>query len=144
MKHQLFLGAAITSLLLLGSACTEAPAETEADGGDGGSVDGSGGSGADDTSGGGGEGGQGAGGQGGQGGAAVADNGWVFTMSNAADNELIVFERAEDGSLTERDRLPTGGAGSESGLGSQGALHSRQVRRTRRWASTHCRAVAAR
>jgi 6-phosphogluconolactonase (cycloisomerase 2 family) len=44
-------------------------------------------------------------------------------MSNAPEaNEIIVFERAADGSLSARESVPTGGAGSGDGLGSQGAL----------------------
>ena len=67
--------------------------------------------------------GQGGDGQGGDGGAPVAETAYVFTMSNAADiNELLVFERGDDGGLTELESLPTGGLGSGDGLGSQGAL----------------------
>ncbi len=47
----------------------------------------------------------------------------VYVMNNAADgNAVLVFERADDGTLTEVDAYPTGGLGTGGGLGSQGAL----------------------
>jgi len=52
-----------------------------------------------------------------------ASQGWVFTMSNdEAGNELIIYEREDDGGLLEVASLPTGGLGSSNGLGSQGAI----------------------
>jgi 6-phosphogluconolactonase (cycloisomerase 2 family) len=49
--------------------------------------------------------------------------GAVYTMSNsAAGNEIIVFHRAPDGSLSEGDTFPTGGMGTGAGLGNQGGL----------------------
>lgn len=50
-------------------------------------------------------------------------SGKVFTATNTpAGNELVVLGRAADGSLTLVDRLPTQGAGTGAGLGSQGAV----------------------
>lgn len=50
-------------------------------------------------------------------------SGAVYTLSNAASgNEVIVFDRARDGSLSLRDSYATDGLGSGGGLGSQGAV----------------------
>ncbi|WP_306600474.1 beta-propeller fold lactonase family protein [Geothrix sp. 21YS21S-2] len=50
-------------------------------------------------------------------------SGQVFTSSNAqAGNELLVYSRNHDGTLTFKSHLPTGGQGSGAGLGSQGAV----------------------
>lgn len=50
-------------------------------------------------------------------------SGMVFTSSNAqAGNELLVYARGRDGTLTLRARAATGGQGSGAGLGSQGAV----------------------
>lgn len=50
-------------------------------------------------------------------------SGMVFTSSNAqADNELLVYARGKDGSLSLHTRASTGGQGSGAGLGSQGAV----------------------
>ncbi len=47
----------------------------------------------------------------------------VYTLSNdATTNAVVVYERAADGTLTPRDSYPTGGRGTASGLGNQGAL----------------------
>lgn len=55
--------------------------------------------------------------------AAGPDTGYVFTLTNAASgNGVAMFQRAEDGSLTAAGVLPTGGLGTGSGLGSQGAV----------------------
>ena len=55
--------------------------------------------------------------------AGAAEAGAVFTMSNAADaNEVVVFARADDGTLSHAANYATGGAGSGAGLGSQGAV----------------------
>lgn len=49
--------------------------------------------------------------------------GAVYLMSNAAGpNEVLVFRRGADGSLTADDPAPTGGDGAGMGLGNQGAL----------------------
>lgn len=49
--------------------------------------------------------------------------GAVYTLSNAANgNELLVFARAADGSLSPAGAVPTGGLGTGAGLGSQGAV----------------------
>lgn len=49
--------------------------------------------------------------------------GHVFTMTNSAGgNEILVFERMSDGTLTPAGAVATGGLGSGAGLGSQGAL----------------------
>lgn len=47
----------------------------------------------------------------------------VYTLSNAAaGNAVLVYSRAAGGSLTARGSVPTGGLGTGSGLGSQGAV----------------------
>jgi 6-phosphogluconolactonase len=47
----------------------------------------------------------------------------AYTLTNAAaGNEVQVFDRARDGSLTADGAFATGGSGSGSGLGSQSAL----------------------
>jgi 6-phosphogluconolactonase len=47
----------------------------------------------------------------------------VYVLTNqAAGNEVAVFDRAGDGTLTPAGSVPTGGLGSGAGLGSQGAL----------------------
>src|SRR5262249_26363716 len=52
--------------------------------------------------------------------------GAVFVMTNATDsNEIISYQRADDGSLRQRHRFATGGRGSggtTDPLGSQGSL----------------------
>lgn len=49
--------------------------------------------------------------------------GTVYAMTNAADgNRVVVFDRADDGSLRRVGSFSTGGTGSGGGLGSQGAL----------------------
>ncbi|HEV2126837.1 MAG TPA: beta-propeller fold lactonase family protein, partial [Chloroflexota bacterium] len=59
------------------------------------------------------------------GGAALAqgNSGAVYTLTNnAAGNEVAVFSRMADGSLTRTASVSTGGLGSGDGLGSQGAI----------------------
>lgn len=54
-------------------------------------------------------------------GTANLERGAVFTTSNAAGgNQVVVFSRAADGTLSPAGSFATGGSGS--GLGSQGAL----------------------
>ncbi len=54
--------------------------------------------------------------------AVANDGGAVFTLSNAADgNDVLVYERSGDGTLTHVDTVATGGNGSGDGLGSQGS-----------------------
>jgi 6-phosphogluconolactonase len=49
--------------------------------------------------------------------------GFVFTLSNAAEgNEVVVFARDSDGRLEEAGTWPTAGLGSGDALGSQGAV----------------------
>ena len=51
----------------------------------------------------------------------------VYTITNdPAGNEVAVYERATDGSLTFMASYPTGGLGSGAGLGSQGAVVLRE------------------
>lgn len=55
--------------------------------------------------------------------AAVLKPGTVFVMTNdAAGNAVQTYARAADGTLSPADSYPTGGLGTGSGLGSQGAL----------------------
>ncbi|MGH9886289.1 MAG: lactonase family protein [bacterium] len=49
--------------------------------------------------------------------------GQVFTMSNAAvGNAVLAFARSADGSLRSVGSFPTGGNGTDAGLGNQGGL----------------------
>lgn len=116
MNRQHFLTAALTSLTILsGCIVSEADPSDPSPGGSGGEApSGGGGEGGEETTGGGGE---------GAGGGQPAEMGYVFSMSNAPEgNELLVFERDDDGALTSVESLPTGGMGSGAGLGSQGAI----------------------
>ncbi len=55
--------------------------------------------------------------------ASRGHDGHVFAISNdPAGNALLVFDRAADGTLTAAPSVPTGGTGTGSGLGSQGAV----------------------
>lgn len=55
--------------------------------------------------------------------AQGASAGAVYTMTNSAEgNEVVVFRRADNGSLSIQDSYPTDGLGSGAGLGSQGAV----------------------
>jgi 6-phosphogluconolactonase len=55
--------------------------------------------------------------------AARNQPGAVFTLSNAASgNSVLVYNRSASGALSFRRAYPTGGLGSGSGLGSQGAV----------------------
>ena len=49
--------------------------------------------------------------------------GAVYALTNApTGNEVVVWDRADDGSLTPAGSYATGGLGSGAGLGSQGAI----------------------
>ncbi len=49
--------------------------------------------------------------------------GWVFTETNdSAGNNVLVFERAGDGSLTARASVSTNGLGGTTSLGSEGSV----------------------
>jgi 6-phosphogluconolactonase len=53
----------------------------------------------------------------------VGGRGAVYAMTNdAAGNEVVVFDRSQNGSLTLVGSVGTGGLGTGAGLGSQGAL----------------------
>ncbi|MCI0445168.1 lactonase family protein [bacterium] len=55
--------------------------------------------------------------------ASLFAQGAVYTMSNAVSgNEILVFSRAADGTLTPAGSFPTGGLGTGSGLGNQGGV----------------------
>ncbi len=60
------------------------------------------------------------------GGSASAENGnagVVYTESNASSgNAVLIYQRAADGTLAANGSISTGGLGTGSGLGSQGAL----------------------
>jgi 6-phosphogluconolactonase len=66
----------------------------------------------------------GSGGEGGSGAPEPSVANAVYVMTNAlAANEILGFERADDGSLTPmQDGYPTAGVGTGKGLGEQGAL----------------------
>jgi 6-phosphogluconolactonase len=57
--------------------------------------------------------------------ASSSDNspGAVYALTNsAAGNAVVAYNRAADGTLTPQGTFPTGGNGTASGLGSQGAV----------------------
>lgn len=55
--------------------------------------------------------------------AASSPAGAVYTLTNAAaGNQVAIFNRDDDGTLTPAGTVATGGLGSGGGLGSQGAL----------------------
>ncbi len=55
--------------------------------------------------------------------AAETDGGAVYTSTNStAGNEIVIFNRTADGTLTAAGSVSTGGLGTGTGLGSQGAL----------------------
>src|SRR6266853_3558679 len=57
--------------------------------------------------------------------SAFADDnpGAVYAMTNAAaGNSILIFTRAANGALANAGSIATGGLGTGSGLGSQGAL----------------------
>jgi 6-phosphogluconolactonase len=55
--------------------------------------------------------------------AMAADDGAVYTLTNqAGGNEVAVFDRSGNGTLTSAGAVSTGGNGTGAGLGSQGAL----------------------
>jgi 6-phosphogluconolactonase (cycloisomerase 2 family) len=54
---------------------------------------------------------------------ADARRGVVYTLSNSpSGNEVLIFDRAGDGTLTPAGAVPTGGLGTGVGLGSQNAV----------------------
>jgi len=53
---------------------------------------------------------------------AQESSGFVYTMTNSKINAILAFERAGNGRLSGPVSVPTGGAGTGSNLGSQGAL----------------------
>ena len=55
--------------------------------------------------------------------ALSAAEGAVYTMTNAAaGNSVVMYSRSADGMISAPAEIPTGGAGTGGGLGSQGAL----------------------
>lgn len=55
--------------------------------------------------------------------AAAGESGAVYTLTNDVnDNAVAIFSRAADGTLTPAGTVSTGGLGTGSGLGNQGAL----------------------
>lgn len=62
----------------------------------------------------------------------VADDapGAVYTVTNTAPNAVVVFNRSADGTLTHAGQFATGGDGTGSGLGNQGAV---VLSRNNRW-----------
>ncbi|MGH8611553.1 MAG: hypothetical protein ACREYF_05805 [Gammaproteobacteria bacterium] len=57
--------------------------------------------------------------------------GVLFTLDNSPQgNHVLMFERGQDGGLTPVDAFATGGTGTGTGLGNQGAL---VLSRTGKW-----------
>ena len=55
--------------------------------------------------------------------AKLGPGGTVYSLTNdASGNALIVFHRANDGTLTQLEMVSAGGLGTGTGLGSQGAV----------------------
>ena len=50
------------------------------------------------------------------------DPGRVYTLNNQTDNKVVIYSRAQNGSLNWQSSVSTGGSGTGAGLGSQGAL----------------------
>ena len=48
--------------------------------------------------------------------------GFVYTMNNGTENTILAFHRSGDGKLAQATTVPTGGAGTGSNFGSNGAL----------------------
>ncbi|MDQ6734702.1 MAG: lactonase family protein, partial [Nitrospirota bacterium] len=59
--------------------------------------------------------------------------GAIYTITNASNNELVVYDRAEFGALTKHKSYSTGGAGTGNALGSDNAI---QISEDRRWLVT--------
>ncbi|HLK56313.1 MAG TPA: beta-propeller fold lactonase family protein [Chthonomonadaceae bacterium] len=56
-------------------------------------------------------------------GSAHAETGAVFTTTNSAtDNNVVMFQSADDGSLTQLGQFSTGGLGTGASLGNAGAV----------------------
>lgn len=54
--------------------------------------------------------------------ARTSADGGVYTMTNAAANEVVQYRRSGDGELTLVSAYATGGAGTAGGLGNQGGI----------------------
>jgi len=50
------------------------------------------------------------------------DRGAVYTMTNSVENDILVFQRSADGTLSRVGTVRTGGAGTGDNFGSNGAL----------------------
>ena len=60
--------------------------------------------------------------------------GAVYTMTNAPDgNQVVIFHRNADGTLTKTDSISTGGTGSGGGLDPLGSQHSLVLSRAKKW-----------
>ncbi len=57
----------------------------------------------------------------------------VYAMTNATQNQLVVYDRSESGVLTESKRVSTGGSGTGAGLGSNNGI---QISANKRWLFT--------
>ena len=65
--------------------------------------------------------------------AQFSHAGSIYTMTNAPNNQLIVYDRAEFGALTNYKSYSTGGAGTGTALGSDNAV---QISEDRLWLVT--------
>ncbi len=54
--------------------------------------------------------------------AQDSPSGFVYTMTNATENAILAFHRSGDGNLSQATSVPTGGSGTGSNFGSNGAL----------------------
>jgi 6-phosphogluconolactonase len=57
----------------------------------------------------------------------------IYAMTNATQNQLVVYDRSESGVLTESKRVSTGGSGTGAALGSDNGI---QIARGGRWLFT--------
>jgi 6-phosphogluconolactonase (cycloisomerase 2 family) len=63
-----------------------------------------------------------------------AGTGAVYTMNNAPDNnQILVFDRHADGTLTVTDSVPTNGKGSGGGIDPLGSQNSLVLSEDQRW-----------
>ena len=57
----------------------------------------------------------------------------IYAMTNATQNQLVVYNRSESGVLTETKRVGAGGSGTGAALGSDNGI---QISANKRWLFT--------